>query len=70
MQVLGRYDGNLQMFVEDNHAVDMQRLCFLRWLGEQGRLEHLVAGPSSGSFVRPSVLTTAELREVHATSVI
>jgi len=51
MRALGQYDGNLQMFVEDEHELDRRRLRFLRWLGEQGRLEHPIAGPSSGSLV-------------------
>ena len=48
MSVSGRYDGSLQMFVEDAHEPDFTRLVFLRWLGEQHRLEHDVCGPSSG----------------------
>lgn len=45
------YDGNLQMFVEESREPDFARLAFLRWLGEQGLLEHEVYGPSSGPFV-------------------
>jgi hypothetical protein len=36
------------MFVEDRRAPDMQRLYFLRWLAERGRLEHSVAGVPGG----------------------
>ena len=43
-----QYDGNLQMFVEGPREPDFARLAFLRWLGEQGQLEHEVFGPSSG----------------------
>lgn len=43
------YDGTLGMFVEAPKQVDLNRLAFLRWLGEQGRLEHRVAGPSCGA---------------------
>lgn len=42
------YDGTLQMFVESPREPDMARLTFVRWLAEQGRLEHPIAGPSSG----------------------
>jgi hypothetical protein len=45
------YDGDLQMFAEMPTAVSLPRLWFLRWLVEQGRLEHPPAGPSSGSLV-------------------
>ena len=53
MSTSGRYDGGLQMFVAEAHEPDLARLAFLRWLGERGRLEHPVYGPSSGQFVRP-----------------
>ena len=39
------YDGSLQMFVEEPRGINVERLRFLRWLAEQGRLEHPVAGP-------------------------
>jgi hypothetical protein len=52
------YDGDLQMFRETPKAVDLARLTFLRWLVEQGRLEHPPAGPPSGPLV------TGELVEV------
>ena len=42
------FDGDLQMFRETPKPVDMARLRFLRWLIEQGRLEHWPAGPPSG----------------------
>jgi len=41
------------MFVDEVHEPDLARLAFLRWLGERGRLEHPVYGPSSGQFMRP-----------------
>jgi hypothetical protein len=41
----GAYDGTLQMFVEQPRSIDIGRLRFLRWLAEQDRLEHPVAGP-------------------------
>ena len=50
MKAVGRYDGNLQMFVEEARDVDMVRLGFLRWLAENGKLEHKLAGPAAGRF--------------------
>jgi hypothetical protein len=29
----------------------MSRLSFMRWLAEQGKLEHRIEGPSSGALV-------------------
>jgi hypothetical protein len=49
------YDGDLQMFAETPPAVDLPRLRFLRWLVEQGRLEHLPAGPPSGALIETPV---------------
>ncbi len=51
MKAIGRYDGNLQMFVEEAREPVRTRLAFLRWLGEQNLLEHEVYGQSSGAFV-------------------
>lgn len=48
MAAKGRYDTNLQMYIEERRVPDMRRLRFLRWLAEGGRLEHEVAGASSG----------------------
>ena len=42
------YDGDLQMFCEEPREINVAHLRFLRWLIEQGRLEHLPAGPPSG----------------------
>ena len=50
MQVVGRYDGALQMFVEEPRDADPARLRFLRWLAETERLEHRTAGPATGEF--------------------
>ena len=44
------FDGDLKMFRESGGPVNLERLRFLRWLVEQGRLEHLPAGTSSGPF--------------------
>ena len=51
MQALGPYDGRLQMFIQELPEADARRLRFLRWLAEQGQLEHDIAGPPSGSYV-------------------
>lgn len=45
------YDSALQMFVQEPRAVNLDRLAFLRWLGERGKLEHEIAGPPSGPLV-------------------
>jgi len=45
-----KYDGNTQMIVEPPAVTNVARLRFMRWLAEQGSLEHSVAGPSSGDF--------------------
>ena len=42
------YDGDLEMFCEAPKVINVAHLRFLRWLIEQGRLEHLPAGPPSG----------------------
>ena len=44
------YDGNLQMFCEPVHEPDMATLRFMRWLVEQGRLEHEIAGEAAGEY--------------------
>ena len=41
------FDGTLQMFRDAPKPVNGAALRFLRWLAEQGRLEHPVAGPPS-----------------------
>jgi hypothetical protein len=51
MAAMGPYDSTLQMFVQTPQPIDMTRLTFLRWLAEHGRLEHRIAGPSSGPLV-------------------
>lgn len=50
MEHMIRYDGDLEMFCEAPRAINVAHLRFLRWLIEQGRLEHLPAGPPSGAF--------------------
>lgn len=45
-----RYDGELQMFCDVAHEPNRETLRFMRWLVEQGRLEHAAFGPSSGEY--------------------
>jgi hypothetical protein len=44
------YDGTLQMFCEPPHAVDLAKLRFIRWLAENGRLEHPPYGEPAGEY--------------------
>ena len=48
MDAGGRYDPALHMYCEKPREPDLNRLTFLRWLVENDRLEHPVAGPASG----------------------
>jgi hypothetical protein len=50
MTDLTSYDGTLRMFRDVPKPVNLAHLRFLRWLAEQGHLEHSVAGPPSGEF--------------------
>ena len=56
MEGIGRYDGNMQMFVQEARSPDLGRLRFLRWLVEHGRYDHPSMGPASGELAD----TTAE----------
>ena len=59
---MGPYDSTLQMFVQTPQPIDMSRLTFMRWLAENGRLEHRIAGPSSGPLVgQPAAQAVAEV---------
>src|SRR5688572_24131870 len=49
----GRYDRELQMFVEEPREVKREHLRFLRWLMERRQLEHPVSGPPSGALADP-----------------
>jgi hypothetical protein len=51
---IGRYDSDLQMFVEEPRDVKREHLRFLRWLVERRRLEHPASGPPSGTFAMSS----------------
>jgi hypothetical protein len=50
----GRYDAELQMFCPAVSEPDLERLRFLRWLAEQGELEHEVSGPPQGRYAEGS----------------
>ena len=54
-----QYDGDLQMFRVAAHEPSREALRFLRWMAEQGRLEHEVSGPSSGEYVDGTVAEAA-----------
>ena len=48
MAAIGRYCTQTHMMVEDQKLVRLPHAKFLRWLAENGRLEHEPAGPPSG----------------------
>jgi hypothetical protein len=50
MKSLKQYDGELQMFREPVGEPDAAKLRFLRWLAEQGQLEHGPAGRPTGEY--------------------
>jgi len=54
-----QYDGDLQMFRVAAHEPSREALSFLRWMVEQGRLEHQVFGPSSGEYAEALVSEAA-----------
>lgn len=60
MKKLGRYDSDAQMFVEEPKQLDESHIRFMRWLAENGRLEHPVAGPSSNVMSEPAIPESAE----------
>ncbi len=45
-----QYDGELQMFCVAAQEPAREKLLFMRWMVEQGRLEHGVAGPPAGEY--------------------
>lgn len=45
---IGQYDTDLQMFVEPERPINLNRLAFERWLIEHDRAEHTMAGPPRG----------------------
>ena len=48
MQSIGQYDAQLQMFCEP----DVAKLRFLRWLIEEGKLEHATCGEPAGEYAQ------------------
>jgi hypothetical protein len=61
MQAVGRYDGSLQMFVEEAREPDPARLGFLRWLVETGRLTDRIINSASGDLVSPTAPTASKV---------
>jgi hypothetical protein len=59
MQNAKSFDGDLKMFRDGDRPVNMAALQFLRWLAERGRLEHGIAGPSSGPFAEEFLTSAA-----------
>ena len=59
MKDVKSFDGDLKMFRESGGPVNLDRLRFLRWLVEQGRLEHLPAGPPAGPFAQEVLVEAA-----------
>jgi len=63
MKAVGRYDTDTYMFIQDPGPPNMEYLCFLRALAEQGHLEHAVAGPViEGGEALPERVATALAR--------
>ncbi len=54
------YDGDLQMFVQTKREPNRESLNFLRWLAENDRLEHAIAGPSAGEYATEPTVASAE----------
>ncbi len=53
MGSIGRYDQELQMFCEPMHEPGLMKLRFLRWLAEQGKLEHEISSQPTGEYAGP-----------------
>jgi hypothetical protein len=54
-----RYDSEMQMFTDAPREPNLNRLRFMRWLAEQGRLEHRAEGEPLG----PYALSAAIIEE-------
>lgn len=55
MAVIGRYDTELQMFVDEPHDIDRRHLEFQRWLVERGLAGQGPAGEPSGPLAGPPI---------------
>lgn len=66
MEARGGYDSSLQMFIEAPRSVDMSRLTFLRWLADNGKLEHQPSGPPSGELavLAPRVARAEVMKDI------
>ena len=51
-----QYDTELQMFKDKPREEDLNRLRFMRWLAERGRLEHRMEGESVGTFALEALI--------------
>lgn len=60
MKEIGRYDTDMQMFVDRKKPVDLTKLSFLRWLVMNHNLEQPAAGPAGGDFAKAAGLDDSE----------
>ena len=58
-ETTAQYDGDLQMFRVAAHEPSREALQFLRWMAEQGKLEHEISGPPSGEYAGELVAEAA-----------
>ena len=56
MKDVQSYDGDLEMYRETEHVINVAQLRFLRWLADRGRLEHPPSGPPCGAFADDDAL--------------
>jgi hypothetical protein len=66
MKEIGRFDTDLQMFVEKPQPVRMDRLLFQRWLVDNNRGEHQPFSRPAGEFA----MAIAVLREQTTTELV
>jgi hypothetical protein len=58
------YDADLETLTDPPREPDLDRLRFLRWLGEHGRLEHAPMGSPAGDYALQATLADV-LRRCH-----
>jgi hypothetical protein len=58
----GLYDKDLQMYRDRPREIDLKKLMFLRWLAEQGKLEHETFGKPSGECLQDAARLAAAAR--------
>lgn len=59
---LNRFDPDTHMYKEIAHEPDISKLRFLRWLGEQGRLEHGIESLPKGEYSDRYVIPVGSAR--------